>query len=138
LTDDPFAAVLSNAQRQGFQQGQDRPRMGIAGGGGNFAVKLGGGTEDGQYFIPGLVIEKNRDDNTIKGEYKSFDFSKPLPLDSSTIVLGVNSSANRSQVITDLNAKGFAYTDTSFTKQLDKLKSIIYTVVNIVAIILMA
>lgn len=135
LQKDQFSSILSNARRQGAE-GAGMRVMGAGGATRIFGGGFGGLTSG--YTIPGLVIETNRDDGTVKGEDKSFDFSNPLPLQSTTILLTVNDSKNRSQVISDLNAKGYAYTDTSFTKQLDKLKSVIYTVVNIVAIVLMA
>jgi ABC-type antimicrobial peptide transport system permease subunit len=90
------------------------------------------------YSIPGLVYSKNRTTSEVAGEYVSFDFTKAISLPSKSILIKINSIANRDQVVTDLNAKGYSYQDYSQYKQYDKLESYLYLILNIASIIFMA
>lgn len=88
-------------------------------------------TDATSYSIPGLVYKKDRSSSSITGEYKSFDFTKDLPLSSSTILVKLSEIGVRDQVVTDLNSKGYNYTDYSKYKQYDTLEQYIYMILNI-------
>jgi ABC-type antimicrobial peptide transport system permease subunit len=88
-------------------------------------------TEATSYAIPGLVYNKNRTTSAITGEYKSFDFTKPLPLATSTMLIKLNTIDSREQVVAALNEKGYEYRDYSKYKQYAVLEKYIYLVLAI-------
>ncbi len=89
------------------------------------------------YNIPGLVFNKDRTTGTVSGTYTSFDFTKALTLASNTILIKVNDLANRDQVITDLNTKGYNYQDFSQYKQFNQLETYLYMILNIGSLVFM-
>lgn len=89
------------------------------------------------YAIPGLVYEKDRTTNEITGEYTSFDFSQSLPIPSTTALIKIASTDSRTQVVSDLNAKGYRYQDFSEYEQYAQLESYLYVAVDAISIIFM-
>jgi len=89
------------------------------------------------YTIPGLVYSKNRTSNEITGEYTAFDFTKTLPLQSTTMLIKITSVNEREAVVAGLNAKGFRYQDYSQYKQYEKLESSLNTILTLGSIIFM-
>lgn len=87
------------------------------------------------YTIPGLIYEKNRTTNEITGEYKKFDLTQVLPLPSNTILIKINNTTNREQVVTDLNSKGYNYQDYSQYKQYQQLESYLGVILEIGSIV---
>lgn len=80
------------------------------------------------YSIPGLVFKKDRTTNALSGEYKSFDYTKPLPLVSNSILLKLKNTSSRETVVAKLNETGFNYTDYSKYKQYEVLEGYISTI----------
>jgi ABC-type antimicrobial peptide transport system permease subunit len=90
---------------------------------GNIKISYAGSAAT--YTIPGLVYVKNRTTSELTAEVNKFDFTKSIPLASTSILVKVDSLDNRDQVVTDLNAKGFTYQDFSQYKAFDKLEGYI-------------
>ena len=90
------------------------------------------------YSIPGLVYSKNRTTNALTGVYSKFDFTKSLPLTSTTMLVKLNAIDNRDTVVTALNSKGYNYQDYSKYKEFSKLESYLYLILNIASLVFMA
>lgn len=140
LKDDALSALFSGIRRQ--VDGQVRQ---MQPGQGGFtaaqpvgAIEIRAPNQSESYYIPGFVLSKDRETTEITGEYKSFDMSKEIPLDSKTILVKMNDITARDQVVTDLNEKGYTYQDFSKYKEFQKLENYLYTGLNIVSIIFMA
>jgi len=89
------------------------------------------------YAIPGLVYNKDRTTGEVAGEYTTLDLTNSVPLASNTALIKINAVANRDQVVTDLNSKGYQYQDFSQYKQYDQLESYLYMILNVGSIIFM-
>lgn len=89
------------------------------------------------YYIPGFVMKKDRTTEEITGEYKDFDFSQEIPLESTIVLIKINNIDNREQVISGLNAKGYTFQDFSKFKEFKKLETYLNTVLSIGSIIFM-
>ncbi|MEP7104104.1 MAG: FtsX-like permease family protein [Candidatus Dojkabacteria bacterium] len=119
-----------NSDNQGrtFVRGEGAPQA-------NFSVNFADATKG--YNIPGLVVTTDRTTNEVTGEKKDFDLKKELPLESTTILIKVNSTDNLTQVVTDLNAKGYTYRDNSKSEEFKRLQNSLYTGLNIASIAFM-
>ncbi len=89
------------------------------------------------YTVPGLIYTKDRTSNEVTGENKDLA-SKEIPIESTTILIKVNSVANREGVITALNSKGYTLQDFSQYKQYNQLETYLYLVINVASGIFMA
>jgi ABC-type antimicrobial peptide transport system permease subunit len=65
------------------------------------------------YTIPGLVIQSDPNTNTIQNALTDTDIFSQTSKTSQILTVKFNNVDNKEQVIRDLNAKGFAYVDTS-------------------------
>jgi ABC-type antimicrobial peptide transport system permease subunit len=138
LKDDSLSALFSGIKRQVGGQLKQPPASG------SFSVqsapqniKIGLPDESTSYKIPGFVLNKDRTTEEITGEYRSFDMAKQIPLDSTTILVKINSIDSRDQVIDALNEKGYFYQDFSKYKEFEQLETYLYTGLNIASIIFM-
>lgn len=97
-------------------------------------IKISFNSNTTSYSIPGLAYSKDNSTQEITGLLT--DTTK-LTLDqvaSSIILIKVNDINNREQVVTDLNSKGFRYTDNDQYKSIERLESYLSTAVLVVSI----
>jgi ABC-type antimicrobial peptide transport system permease subunit len=89
------------------------------------------------YNIPGLIYQKDRTSNSITGEAKSFDFTKPLPIVSNKILVKINGLTAREQIVRDINAKGYNFQDFSKYKEFSTLEGYLHLILNIASAVFM-
>lgn len=146
-------AQNTNLQRE-FADSLERPQPGQGMGGGfrfpsmvhiNSVSNLDAGKikisypgSSNTYTIPGLIYEQDRSSSEILGEYTAFDLtSGTIPLATNTILIKIDDIANREQVVSDLNEKGFNYQDFSQYKAYEQLESQLSVILNVASIIFM-
>lgn len=146
-------AQNTNLQRE-FADSLERPQPGQGMGGGfrfpsmvhiNSVSNLDAGKikisypgSSNTYTIPGLIYEQDRSTSEILGEYTAFDLtSGTIPLATNTILIKIDDIANREQVVSDLNEKGFNYQDYSQYKAYEQLESQLSVILNVASIIFM-
>ncbi len=102
------------------------------------------------YNIPGLIIQTEANTSssntsskgfnpfannaTVVGEYKDSNVYSTSPKSGTTVLIKINDITNRTQVVADLNVKGFAYQDATNTSIFTDLQNSLKTVSIVLAV----
>ncbi|MFH0952254.1 MAG: FtsX-like permease family protein [Patescibacteria group bacterium] len=101
------------------------------------------------YYIPGLVIESQREGSSnvgpfyragnVVGEYTDPNIYATAAKTGTVVLVRINDIFNRSQVVSNLNGAGYSYQDVSKTKVIDDVRATLHWVsaVTVIAFIVL-
>ncbi|MCK9368420.1 FtsX-like permease family protein [Candidatus Dojkabacteria bacterium] len=97
----------------------------VSGGMGGGFAGIGDQSNTTSYSIPGLVIQTDEQTGDVVGVATNTNIYKNSIKTSDIMTVKINDVSNRTQVITDLNAKGYAFTDSNKLDMFSNIQSIL-------------
>lgn len=150
IPDDDLGNTFTGLEYDGVELKRSGGYMVSGMGGRGTSVFVGRPDSSSGYYIPGLVIEVERESSSsetsepgqqssanVIGEYKKADVYESATKNGESVIVKFASIYDRQQVISDLNKLGYAYQDLSSAGVFEELKSTLNTVsvVSVVAFI---